>query len=307
MRVIDGDWLRAWVADGREQTARPSCGDTTDDVLRVLLSSRFRKGSLRGMDVDAFVTRARPALSARVGRGEPVQLTVIAFPFKVPSPDTVGPRRLPDLAEAAALRRFVALDAAVRSVYPPGIEVVVIHDGTYIAECLGVPVSDACAYAGYFARMAQRAGLGSLVRSVHLVDLLPSEARDLVSDATSCAPVDPSLVRKTVGLVDSQRVGDVERAARRYAALDALRRRFDPRPVWFPNAIHVTTAMRPGRLALWLVRRGDSVLPWYGVGVLDGRGRPSVKSLRDVDPAGGCEPVYLEDETTPFCYMRVET
>ena len=308
MNALDADGLRAWIVDGHDAAVRPSCGDTTDDVLRILLSSRFRKGSLEAMDVDAFVARARPLLDATVRRGAPVRLTVVAFPFKVPNPDAVGSRTLPDLAEAAALRRFVALDAAVRSVYPPGIEVVVIHDGTWIGPCLGVAVEHACAYTEYFARMVDLAGLGSLVRTVHLLDVLPHEARELGSSCVradgDCSIVDPSLVRKTLGLLDVQKVEDVERAARTYAALDAIRRRFDPRPVLFPDAIHVATGMRPGRLALWLVRRGDSMLPWYGVGVLDARGHASVKPLRHVERVGGYEAVHLDGETTPFCYTR---
>jgi hypothetical protein len=59
----------------------------------------------------------------------------------------------------------------------------------------------------------------------------------------------------------------VHEAMVQYRVKDAIIHRFDPRPHCFPDAIHATTQDRPGRLAIWLVRRGRSLLPWHGVDV----------------------------------------
>lgn len=40
-----------------------------------------------------------------------------------------------------------------------------------------------------------------------------------------------------------------------------------------------TTRVQPGRLALWLIRRGKALLPWHGVGVIDRHGRFGVESF----------------------------
>ena len=60
----------------------------------------------------------------------------------------------------------------------------------------------------------------------------------------------------------------VHRAMVGYYVQDAVIHQFDPRPHCFPDAIHATTQNRPGRLSLWLVRRGRSLLPWHGSDVL---------------------------------------
>jgi hypothetical protein len=79
----------------------------------------------------------------------------------------------------------------------------------------------------------------------------------------------------------------------------------DPRPFNFPDAIHVTTQCRPSRLAIWLVRRGNSLLPWHGVGVIQLNGRWSVALARDVCPNPSYQPVFLEGEDTQFFYRQV--
>ena len=90
----------------------------------------------------------------------------------------------------------------------------------------------------------------------------------------------------------------------RYAAYDSFLRRFDPRPVAFPEAIHPTTRARPRRLALWLQRRGRSLLPWHGVGVF-ADGRTEVKHASEVECNPSYRPVFIDGETTPFFYKRV--
>jgi hypothetical protein len=83
---------------------------------------------------------------------------------------------------------------------------------------------------------------------------------------------------------------------------DAVIHRFDPRPVAFPDAIHTTTRRQPGRLALWLIRRGQGLLPWHGVGAIDTDANPRVMLARDVAKQPELRPMFLPGETTPFCF-----
>lgn len=334
-RTLDPTSIRDWLPAPKPRVQHPAvAGDereTASRIIAVLLSSRFRKGSVASMRADAFVARHYARVVARVRGAEPVQLTLVAFPFKVPNPLKVGSRALPDLAEVAALRMLEHLDLAVRAVYAPGIEVVIIHDGAYIADAFGVSLDEADAYADYFRSLVRITGADAFVDCVDLIDLLPTQSGNGADPAA--LPRDPTAFQKTLGMLNVRwvqreslprvyeqvREGDpatftgeaaalhaqVRRSMERYAACDDVLHRFDPRPCVFPEAIHATTKPQPGRLALWLVRRGRSLLPWHGVGVLDEHGRVEVRYAAEVEAGDDYRPVFLEGETSPFFYERV--
>jgi pyoverdine/dityrosine biosynthesis protein Dit1 len=286
------------------------------------------------MDAEGFVAHHKARVASRVARGDPVQLTLVGFPFKVPNPLKVGARTVPDLAEVAALLTFERLHLDVRRVYAPGIEVVILNDGACIADAFNVPRREAYEYAAYFRRLLRATGTGAFVRCEDLLRLLAPHSRE--GAARPSAPpehaVGDAAFRKTLGMLNVRWVrrgglarvyeelqhgdpgrfsGDAATLYRqvcesmaRYAAYDTFLHRFDPRPVAFPEAIHATTRARPGRLALWLLRRGRSLLPWHGVGVLTG-GRMEVKHASEVECNASYRPVFIDGETTPFFYKRV--
>jgi Pyoverdine/dityrosine biosynthesis protein len=318
--------------------ARMVASDGSDPVTRilaVLLSSRFRKGSLTTMDAEGFVARHHDRLAARVARNEPVQFTLVGFPFKVPNPLKVGGRTLPDLAEVAALRTLERLHSEVQEIHEPGIEVVILHDGAYIAEAFGVPRQEAHEYTNYFRWLLRATGTDAFIRCEDVARLLRGHQCDGAAQATipRVGDNEDAAFRKTLGMLNVRwvrreslprvyeevREGDpatftgeaaalhaqVRRSMALYALCDEVLHRFDPRPYAFPEAIHATTKEQPGRLALWLVRRGRSLLPWHGLGVLDENGHVEVRYAADVEADDDYRPVFLEGETTPFLYERV--
>ena len=95
-------------------------------------------------------------------------------------------------------------------------------------------------------------------------------------------------------------------AMQRYYERDSLLHDYDPRPVCFPSAIHMTTQCRPRRLAIWLVSRGNSLLPWQGVGVIQRSGKWGVALARDVLLNPSYQPVFLDTEDAPFFYRQNE-
>jgi hypothetical protein len=347
-RVVPPDWMLRWFPPPRalgagvdERVAQPD--RVSRRVLDVLLSGRFRKGSREAMQADEFAARHIDLIAGQIGRAQPVQITLIGFPFKAPNPLKVGPRTLPDLAEVAALATLAQLNCAVQAAYPPGLEIVVIHDGTYIASAFDVSLSEARAYAEYFGSLLRATGTHAFVRQADLAELMaahgPGDAAPTSGIATDGAtPVGapanprPAALRKTLGLLNVRSLpagtlsaavratlsgdhdalpGDAAllpmrawRAMEDYEACDALLRRFDPRPRAFPAAIHATTRSQPGRLALWLVRRGRSLLPWQGVGVIRGD-RVEVRHAVDVETSPDFRPVFVQGEDTPFCYEPV--
>jgi hypothetical protein len=311
-----------------------------EHVLGVLTSSKYRKGSLEQMDFAGYRTAFLAPLLRCTRAGTPVQVTLMAFPFKVPNPAKVGPRVLPDLAEFTAIRRCLALAGAIAEVYPPGLRFEIIHDGALIGDVFGVPLGEVRAYEAYFAQLLRRAGADALIRchdfqaiqrgagldATAALGDLHEDARRWWRAARGTRAWQASF-RKTLGMLSLRDLPQEEAAEllrlatpaylpARHAALErrvhdamiayrvknAIIHRFDPRSAVFPDAIHATTRVRAGRLGLWLVRRGSSLLPWHGVGVVDEAARVRVALADEVSGRSEVRGVFLSGEDTPFCY-----
>ena len=315
--------------------------DTAERVFSVLLSSMYRKNSLTAMQL----SRCRPtiisALQRCIGPGSPIQITMLAFPFKVPNPAKVGTRTLPDFAELAAIRQCLKLRAAIQCIYPPGLKYHILHDGLLIADVFGIEADEVRQYQKYFSKLVEmvapglihchdfgalqrKSGLdpsGSLEKLRFTAERWFRESRETTEWKTA--------FRKTLGMMNMHKfptrpvtgvlrhaaVGrlpsgwqDIElrvhTAMRKYHVADAIIHQFDPRPSCFPDAIHATTQNRPGRLALWMVRRGQSLLPWHGVGCLDERGQPLVLYADQIREREDYHPLFVQGETTPFVYRK---
>jgi hypothetical protein len=320
-----------------------SISDVPEKVLEILVSSRNRKGSLERMGFESCRSGMLATLRRCIDQEKPVELTLMAFPFKVPNPAKVGERRLPDLAELAALCRLGELNDEIRKVYRPGLLLHLIHDGSYISEIFGVSPSEVREYEVYMRGMIQIMGLGSTVRTHDFFTLLHENREDVEAavdliGAEAVAWLQSSrstdewvgCFNSTLGMIDLRALSpvvasqvmrwavegrlpqpyrDLEKrtleAMLRYRIRDVLLHRCDPRPRAFPDAIHVTTNNRPGRLAIWLVRRGRSLLPWHGVGVVDAGGQLSVLPYRDVRSNPGFRPLWFTGETAPFGFTAM--
>jgi hypothetical protein len=316
--------------------------DPAEQVLLLLTSSAYRKGSLRQMEF----AQCRSALLAKLRRcvrlGTSIPLTLMAFPFKVPNPAKVGLRTIPDLAEFGAILRLCRLNALVKSIYEPGLELHIIHDGTYLADTFGIALEEVREYEAYFRVLIRAAGADEFIQCHDFVSLIGSyasrvqrELEDLRAatlqwwQANRNSAEWASLFSKTLGMINLRELPahvaallmaearhgrlpakyhEIERqtcaAMLQYHLRDTVLHRFDPRPEHFPDAIHVTTQVRPGRLALWLIRRGRSLLPWHGVGVLDARGQARVDSAERVMNNAGYRPIFVHREQTPFFYLE---
>jgi hypothetical protein len=316
--------------------------DAAERVLSVLISSTYRKNSLAQMNLAECRSAILAALRRCTKREAPVQLTVLAFPFKVPNPAKVGARRLPDFAEFAAIRHFCLLREAIQRVYPPGLEFHILHDGSLIGEVFGISPQEVRRYEAYFGKLVERAQATDFIRCQDFSGLQRHAALD-PADSTgrlrlaaeqwwqgqrgtsewklsfwktfgmmNLREIPATLVVK---LMVQARLGRLpagyERLERRvhsamqqYHVKDAIIHQFDPRPLCFPDAIHATTQPRRGRLSIWMVRRGQSLLPWHGVGCLDDRGRARVLHAVDVLDRPNWRSVSAADEQTPFVYRQ---
>jgi pyoverdine/dityrosine biosynthesis protein Dit1 len=317
--------------------------DTAELVFSVLISGAYRRNSLARMNLAECRPAMLSALRRCITRGSPVQLTVLAFPFKVPNPAKVGARRLPDFAELAAIRHLRSLRDAVATVYPPGLELHILHDGSLIADVFGIAVQEVHRYEAYFAELVTRAQAGNFIRCHDFRMLQRRSALDpgasveqlrlaaerwwqrrrgtpewrvrfqktlgminlLEFSAAFVARLmnDASLGRLPPGCEDLER--RVHEAMVQYHVQDAIIHQFDPRPCCFPDAIHATTQDRRGRLSIWMVRRGQSLLPWHGVGCLDDRGRAQVVHAAEISDRPNYRPTFIAGEKTPFAYREL--
>ena len=82
---------------------------------------------------------------------------------------------MPDLAELAALLQMYKLHLKAKSIYPPGLEIHIIHDGSYIANVFGVSLEEVRAYERYFSRLVGALGEKDFIH-VHDLEALSQPA-----------------------------------------------------------------------------------------------------------------------------------
>jgi Pyoverdine/dityrosine biosynthesis protein len=314
----------------------------TEQVLSILISGAYRRSSLARMKLPDCRPAMLSAIARCISRGMPVQLTLLAFPFKVPNPAKCGARKLPDFAELAAIHHFCKLRAAIQEIYPPGLEIHVLHDGLFIAEVFGIEAAEVHQYETYFAKLIRLAEASDFIRC-HDFGILQRRSRLDASGSIEALQLSAEQwwrhhrgtsewqlrFRKTLGMINLRDVPaasvagcldpaspgrlrfgweDVEnrvhKAMVQYQVKDAIIHQFDPRPHCFPDAIHATTREREGRLSLWMVRRGQSLLPWHGVGCLDDRGRANVGHAIQVLGRSDYCAEFIDGEDTPFVYRQ---
>jgi pyoverdine/dityrosine biosynthesis protein Dit1 len=273
----------------------------------------------------------------------PIQLTLMAFPFKVPNPAKVGSRKLPDFAELSAIYHLRSLKEAIQAVYPPGLELHILHDGSLIGDLFGIDLQEIREYESYFSDLVALAQASNFIRCHDFVVLqrlsklnptgsieqlqLASERwlyerrgtdewrrifhktlgminlREFSTSQVVTLMSESSLGQLSPGYANLQR--RVLEAMVQYRVKDTIIHQFDPRPHRFQDAIHTTTQDRPGRLAIWLVRRGRSLLPWHGVGCLDSRGRAEVVHAADICEKDNCYAEFISGEKTPFVFRKL--
>jgi Pyoverdine/dityrosine biosynthesis protein len=316
--------------------------DTANRVFSILISSAYRKNSLARMNLAEFGPKMLSTVGRCTKRGSPIQLTLLAFPFKVPNPAKVGQRTLPDSAELAAIRHLSTLRDSIQSVYPPGLEFHILHDGSLIADVFEIDLQEVRQYEVYFAKLVAKAQASDFIRCHDFGTLQRDSALDPCNSIEQFQSAADQWwhesrgtmewrrsFQKTLGMINLREfpactaaalmehgaLGSlppgyeslqqrVHSAMVRYRIQDAIIHQFDPRPLCFPDGIHTTIQDRPGRLSLWLVRRGRSILPWHGIGCFDDCGQPQVVHAVDVCGRPNYQAEFIACEETPFAHWK---
>ncbi len=314
-----------------------------DSILRVILSSRFRKGLLTDRSRELYHNLYRHHIEARVGKRLPIQLTLLGAPFKNLNPIKNTGRILPDLAEIAFLLYMYRLHKSIQTFYEPGVELILIHDGIYYAEACNVPPENAIAYREYFRNILVKFPFLSFVKSYELTELITktgidqkkymerasrmadtwiasnsavSEVRAAYKRAIfSLCPEDTLRERYVLALqeyrahkivTDKEIHSIILQSVVRYKAKQFLIYELkDPREEFFQGAVHASASFHAGKIPLWLVRRGRALLPWHGVGVMYSDMSLGVEYEENVLHSKKFKSEYIEGEKSPFFYSEI--
>jgi pyoverdine/dityrosine biosynthesis protein Dit1 len=235
-------------------------------------------------------------LTPSVEEGEPMQLMLVGFPCKSPSPDKVL-GDLPDMAEIISLGHINSWAQRIGSFYEPGAEIIIGADGRALADLVEVNDTTVSGYVKCLRDVIDAAGLS--IRYVGLDEFLPDLAegenytamRDALDDnavhvstlrercqadpdfayevngierflAEDLRPFFPELSRNKLCKLARQRAYEI------IARGEALRAELDVR---FPRAARLSIhpqKSHTGKLGVQITRsREDWMTPWHGAAI----------------------------------------
>lgn len=93
----------------------------------------FQKFRMSPLANDQFEEKGKQVMINKlmtfVSQNKPIKFSIMGFPMKSPNNRDKVIGNMPDLAEEITLKNFDAFNIAIKTVYPPGIEVSIISDG----------------------------------------------------------------------------------------------------------------------------------------------------------------------------------
>ncbi|KAL8660011.1 MAG: hypothetical protein Q9202_006837 [Teloschistes flavicans] len=159
--------------DGRKPPMPRTVANICEDVLGVL--ARYRLVHQRDTSkVWGAKAKFLAQVERSVVRGEPVLMSLPAFPFKSPNKKTKVLGTLPDKGEEVALSHLEGLCLAIRDVYEPGANVFIVSDGLMYSDILGIPDLEVWRYGQALRKMARSCGCDH-VQFLRLRNLLGAE------------------------------------------------------------------------------------------------------------------------------------
>jgi hypothetical protein len=163
-------------ADGKRRAAKAlsdAKGDPVLAIYRVLTGEPFTKGSRDNWPWEypsgapekaANQLDGKTALSQFVKSGRRIRFSVKGFPIKQDGNQMKALGPAPDFAELGSFLRLYELNAAITSLYPPGIEVRVLTDAHHRREAIGWPTERLEGYVRKLREFAELAGVGDRVQ-----------------------------------------------------------------------------------------------------------------------------------------------
>ena len=111
---------------------------TTIDILNIFEGYRMQPTA-----IDEYESNGKQILSERIGsfviNNEPIKFAMLGLPFKSTNKRDKVLGDLPDLGEELTVKNFSAFNNDIKTVYKPGIEMLVASDGYVFNDLLGIP------------------------------------------------------------------------------------------------------------------------------------------------------------------------
>lgn len=278
----------------------PSDGDWGSRLIALFSSADVVFGKPEWITdlADEWIEKARPFVEA----GEPIEFTILGFPFKAPVPLKTK-RTLPDFGELVMLKRLHELALAIGRIHAPGARIHIFAEGAF-ARMNGMPQADSDAYFKALAEMSERAGFASslvLHETAAIADTTPgfqkvwdetadmirnraaagddktmtalTEARPVTFHLNATPGVPEDLLRRaylkdpSAAELRSELEKRTDDGVVLYRAFLEARDRVSLLELFAPGALAMTVSPRPGRLGVRPLPLPADVLPYHGIPV----------------------------------------
>ena len=153
------------------KSPKPEIGGTTtaEKILSVFLDDEYRFGPRE------FIEENREnwinKLNLFIEKNQPLKLTILGFPFKVPVPLKTN-RHFPDMGDVLALLRLFTINNIIKEIYSPGAKTVIFTEGVF-GRFSGVSTETASQYRDFLQEIIERLGFST---SLEISDLAEMES-----------------------------------------------------------------------------------------------------------------------------------
>lgn len=311
---------------------QPKSGSVARNILAIFGSREVRFGPLTN------ITTAQGELTGQLNhfieQGEPIEITLLAVPFKTGNPLKVRHTH-PDLGECAFLMHLGEICKLVEEIYRPGVRFIVLAEGQCLAKIMGVARGEALKYCDGHKKLVRELGLGKCVVVKDLFDDVVAKvlgfekkmqanktliekrfkSRDaqIVEQVLKTLPtIQSSLNRRNLTVEDACRLYlhpslalQKEALGKTFVYLAFHKTRYDTLALEkaFPDSLRATLTPRPGRLGIVPVNKKTALFPHHGVGVIRKDKTVTVMYEYDIRRMGNFREVFLEDRL--FCFEEV--
>lgn len=301
-------------------------------ILALFSSREVRFGSL------SHITKARQSLIDQLNRyikkGKPIEITLLAVPFKTGNPLKVRHTH-PDLGECAFLLRLGEICRLVEGTYAPGVRFIVLAEGKCLSGIMGVTRSEAIKYREEHKKLVRELGLKKCIVIKDLFDdvvvkIAGFEEKmqlnkvligrkfegcdvQIVEQVRKTLPtIQSSLNRRNLATKEAAKLYinpdlplQQEALDRTFAYLAFHKTRYDTLALEksFPDALRATLTPRPGRLGIVPVNKETALFPHHGVGVIRKDKTITVMYEYDIRRMGNFKEVFLGNKL--FCFEEV--
>lgn len=323
------------------------CKTTSEKVLRVITSQKYRNGSFETINLDKFGDYFLKKIDYWVEKNQPVHFMLPAMPFKIANP-LKSSRRDADLAEVGSFCKFNEINLQIKKFYKPGAAFTILHDGHLYNRHFLHTKEDADRYFKSLKRFVKELGLSKVIylkdafeelKHINNFKKIYNEARAEMTNLWQSKKYNNEKIQKIIqSAKQNVNISDIpfkvlyrinfmedwdlsaeekkikkeinersEKCAFEYMVVQHALEKADFFNVIVPNGIRLTVHPKEGQIGIFMVKKKTHLLPWMGAGVLKNNGEVSVHYESELLSSGKYHPVYLKGEKHPFYYKEAET